>query len=268
MFRKDCFRLHLLYLFTLGMICFVLFCFVFLRLEKGNDNSNTPCISFPTLTSYPTPTLGGTPNFFLGDTSNFKNERKRYKIHVDYQKNQGQLLFRFYAAVKKNTGGCSNPPLVRRGLKQKMQVIFVKLYIRPLNVLLCSQELWHYPLPLWKRCKLERNVSMITSTIVPYNHHNVPGTLKRKLKSDSDVLLYCRFVFIPITQISNNSRWMKKEFPRSTELLYKCMLIWMKYTIFTSKLIYVTKCYMDKQVSIKTGSFSSIKHNIWVYPTW
>ena len=50
-----------------------------------------------TLTAYPFPTLGGTPNFF------HQNEHKRCK--TDYLKARGQFLFRFYAPVKKLEGG-------------------------------------------------------------------------------------------------------------------------------------------------------------------
>ena len=64
-------------------------------------------LHLPTLTVYPTPTLGDTPNFF------HQNERQGRKI--DYLTARGQLLFRFNAAVKKLEEGCNNP-LVRRGL--------------------------------------------------------------------------------------------------------------------------------------------------------
>ena len=105
----------------------------FLHIMKGNGNSSMSCefelhsmrIFFkmtifcfkkliwvpstpphlPSLTAYPTPTLGGTPNFF------HQNERKGCKI--DYLKARGQLLLRFYAAVKKLEGG--QPPWLDEG---------------------------------------------------------------------------------------------------------------------------------------------------------
>ncbi len=63
--------------------------------------NNPPPPHLPSLTAYPTPTLGGTPILF------HQNERKESKI--DYLKARGQLLFYFYAAVKK-LEGVQQPP--------------------------------------------------------------------------------------------------------------------------------------------------------------
>ena len=103
----------------------------------------------PTLTAYPTPTLGGTPNFF------HQNEQKRCKI--DYLKAlMGQFLFRFYAAVK-TRGGYNNPPgltRVKATIFQYMNIITILKVPVPKsleNEFSLKWQIWSFFLPkhLW-----------------------------------------------------------------------------------------------------------------------